>query len=277
MLAPFLVGTVLLVALPMLMTAGMALTAYNALTPPQWVGLANLRDLMVNPLFWIAVRNSLFFIVLAVPLRMLGALGLALLLCRRRAAPYRTAVYIPTIIPDVAYALLWLWILNPIYGPLNMLLGALGLPAPAWLVEPTTARLAIVLMALFQIGEGFVALLAGLNDIPDDFYASAQVDGASRWQQFRWITLPMLSPWLLLLSARDIALSTQSTFTPAYIMTDGGPYFATLFVPVLIFDQAFERFDLGSGSAIMLAFFLGLALLVVLVVLSFGGFGVGDE
>lgn len=272
-------GATLLIAVPALLTFVLALTEYDALSPPIWVGLQNFSEILTNPLFWIAVRNSLYFIVLAVPLRMLGALLLALLLhqSRRGVGIYRAAVYLPTIIPDVAYALIWLWIFNPIYGPLNLLLGTLGLPTPAWLVQPGTAKLAIVLMSLFQIGEGFVVLLAGLHDIPEDYYASAAIDGGSRWQMFRLITLPLLAPWLLLLTIRDITLSAQSTFTPAYLMTDGGPYFSTLFMPLLIFDEAFERFRVGMGSAMMLLFFLGLALLVLLVYFVAGGWGYADD
>ena len=279
MLLPYMLGTVLLVAVPALVTFGLALTHYDALSAPVWAGLGNVRGLLQDPLFRIAVGNSIYFIVLAVPLRIAGALALALLLRHRRRGVglSRVAVYLPTVIPDVAYALIWLWIFNPIYGPLNLLLGALGLPAPAWLVQPHTAKLAIVIMALFQLGEGFVVLLAGLHDVPDDYYAAAAIDGGNRWQMFRWITLPLLAPWLLLLTIRDITLSAQSTFTPAYLMTDGAPNFSTLFVPLLIFDEAFERFRLGMGAAMMLVFFLGLGLLLVLISFVVGGWGYADD
>ena len=158
-----------------------------------------------------------------------------------------------------------------------MVLSGVGLPAPAWLVNPGTAKLAIVIMSLFQIGEGFVVLLAGLHDIPDEYYAAAAIDGGNRWQMFRLITLPLLAPWLLLLTIRDLTLSAQSTFTPAYLMTDGGPYFSTLFMPVLIFDEAFERFRIGMGAAILLLFFLGLAALIVLIYFVAGGWGYADD
>jgi multiple sugar transport system permease protein len=279
MLLPYLLGTLLLIALPALLTFALALTHYDAVSPPIWIGLDNFRSLLRDPLFWTALRNSLYFAILAVPLRILGALGLALLLRRQRrgATAGRVAVYLPTVIPDVAYALIWLWIFNPIYGPLNMLLGAIGLPQPAWLVQPSTAKLAIVLMSLFQIGEGFVVLLAGLHDVPDDYYAAAAIDGGSRWQMFRCITLPLLAPWLLLLTIRDITLSAQSTFTPAYLMTDGAPYFSTLFMPLLIFDEAFERFRVGMGAAIMVVFFVGLALTLWLISMVVGGWGYADD
>jgi multiple sugar transport system permease protein len=181
------------------------------------------------------------------------------------------------VIPNVAYALIWAWIFNPIYGPLNLVLGAVGLPTPAWLARPDTALLAIAIMSAFQIGEGLVVLLAGLQDIPQDYYQSAALDGGTRWQLFRFITLPLLAPWLLLLTLRDIILSAQSTFTPAYLMTGGGPYYATLFMPLLIYQSAFDRFRFGQGAAMMLLLFLSVGLLIVLVYLVMRAWGLTDE
>ena len=279
MLLPYLLGTIVLIALPALLSLALAFTQYDALSAPIWRGLWNFREIFRDPVFGIAVRNSIFFVLLAVPLRVLGALALALLLNHRRRAIglYRVSVYLPTVIPDVPYALIWLWIFNPIYGPLNLLLGALGLPQPAWLLDGTTAKLAIVLMSLFQIGEGFVVLLAGLHELPADFYDAAAVDGGSRWQMFRWITLPLLAPWLLLLTIRDITLSAQSTFTPAFVMTGGDPYYATLFLPLLMYEEAFERFRFGQGSAMMLLLCLGVGLLLLLVYNVVGGWGYADD
>ena len=110
---------------------------------------------------------------------------------------------------------------------------------------PSTALPALVIMSLFQIGEGFILLLAGLQQCPEDYYEAGAIDGASRWQLFRYITLPLLAPWLLLLTVRDIIVTAQNTFTPAYLMTGGGPYYATLFMPLLIYEEAFDRFRFG--------------------------------
>jgi multiple sugar transport system permease protein len=279
MLVPYLAGMFLLVAAPALLSFALALTQYDALSPPVWHGLGNFEQIFRNPLFWTAARNSIYFVALAVPLRVLGALMLALLLRERRrgVAVYRAAVYLPTVIPSVAYALIWTWIFNPIYGPLNQLLGAVGLPAPAWLVRPDTALIAIALMSAFQIGEGFVVLLAGLQDISPDYYQSAKLDGGGRWQLFRFITLPLLAPWLLLLTLRDIILSAQSTFTPAYLMTGGGPYYATLFMPLLIYQTAFDRFRFGQGAAMLLLLFLSVGLLLLLVYYVMRSWGLADD
>jgi len=258
MLLPYLVGTLLLVGLPALMSAILAFTTYDALTPPVFVGFANFRLLAADPIVTTAIGNSLVFILLAVPLRILGALGLALLLLRPRrgVSGYRAAAYVPTVIPDVAFALIWLWIFNPLFGPVNVALGALGLPQPGWLADAETARYPFVVMSVFQIGEGFVVLLAALRGLPREYFDAGAVDGAGRWGSFRYLTLPLLLPWLALLTFRDIILTFQWTFTPSFVMTGGDPYYATMFLPLLTYEEAFDRFRFGAGSALMLITFL---------------------
>ena len=258
LLLPYLVGTLVLVGLPALLSAVLAFTSFDALTPPVFVGFANFRLLAADPIVGTAIGNSLVFILLAVPLRILGALGLALLLVRPRrgVGAYRAAAYLPTVIPDVAFALIWLWIFNPLFGPLNLALGALGLPQPGWLADAETARYPFVVMAAFQIGEGFVVLLAALRGLPAEYYDAGAVDGAGRWASFRYLTLPLLLPWLALLTFRDVILSFQWTFTPSFVMTGGDPYYATMFLPLLIYEEAFDRFRFGAGSALMLITFL---------------------
>ena len=271
MLLPYLVGTLLLVGLPALMSGALAFTTFDALSPPLFVGFANFRLLAADPLVGTALYNSLWFILLAVPLRVLGALGLAMLLFRPRrgATGYRAAVYTPTVLPDIAFALVWLWIFNPLYGPVNVALGALGLPMPGWLAEADTARFPFVVMAAFQIGEGFVVLLAALRGLPRSYFDAGAVDGAGRWALFRYLTLPLLLPWLALLTFRDIILTFQWTFTPAFVMTGGDPGNATLFLSLLTYEEAFDRFRFGAGSALMLITFLLSVAFVLAVYLVF--------
>lgn len=273
MLLPYLGGILLLVGLPAVLSLALAFTEYDALAPPIPVAFENFTEMFRDPLFLKAAKNSLVFICLAVPLRVLGALGVALLLNRPRRGVgiYRAGIYLPTVIPDAAYALIWLWILNPIYGPLNVILRAAGLPAPDWLVDPVTAKLGIVLMSAFQIGEGLVVLLAGLKDIPAEYYDAATVEGGTWHHVFGVVTLPMLLPWLMLLTFRDIILSFQNTFTPALVMTGGDPYYATLFMPLLVYEEAFDHFRFGSGSAMMLVMFLLTAILLLVLYLLFRG------
>ncbi len=279
LLAPFLVGAALLIGLPALLTVVLAFTEYDAFSAPVWSGLQNFRTIFQRDIFWIAVRNSLVFVALGVPLQLLGALALALLLHRPRPGVrhYRIAAYLPSVIPDVAYALIWLWIFNPLYGPLNTVLGSLRLPQPAWLADADTALLALVLMACFRVGEGMLLLIAALQGMPREYFQAAALDGGSRWQLFRYITLPLLAPWLILLLIRDILLSAQSTFTPVYMMTEGGPGYATTLLPYLIFDEAFSHFRIGHAASMMVLMFAVLGVLLWSAGKLTGGWGYADE
>jgi multiple sugar transport system permease protein len=278
LLLPFLTGVVLLVVVPAGLSFVLGFTAYDGLSPPVWRGLQNYCELATADLFRRAAVNSLIFLALTVPLRTLITLGLALLLYRSRrgAQLYRAAIYLPTVVPGVAYALIWLWILNPVYGPLNLILGAFGLPTAAWLVDPRTALPALAFAALFQIGEGFVVLIAGLRHIPNEYYDAAAIDGAGRMATFRYVTLPLIMPWLLLIIIRDMIATTQNTFTPALIMTGGGPYYATLFLPLLMYQTAFDRFRFGEGAAMTVALFVGVGALIALIWRALGGWGYDD-
>jgi multiple sugar transport system permease protein len=267
LLAPYLLGALLLLVIPGLLTFALAFTYYDGISPPIWWGARNFSMFYLDPLERIAIANSLTFTALAVPLRLLAALGLALLLRRPRRGLgfYRAAVFLPTVIPDVAYALLWLWIFNPLYGPVNLLLRAAGLPAPAWLASADSAKLVFVFMSLFQVGEGFVVLLAGLQSVPLDLYDAAVVDGAGPFSLFRYVTLPLISPWLILLAFRDLILSFVYPFTPSLLMTGGDPYYSTLFLPLLAFREAFGSLRFGMGSAItLITFAVSLVLVLAL-------------
>lgn len=278
-LLPYIVGSLVLVIIPAVATFGVAFTEYNSIQPPTWVGLDNFRKLYDSALVRISIRSTVTFLLIAIPLRTVGALLLALLLQTRRrifSLP-RAAVYLPTIIPEVAYAVLWLWIFNPSYGPLNRLLRLFGLFEPQWLAEPGSAQAAIIIMALFTLGEGFVVLLAGLQSIPRTYYEAAQVDGATGWQMFWRITFPLILPWMLLLTFRDLVVSMQNTFTPSFVMTYGGPYYATTYVPLLIYELAFDFFDFGMAAAALIVTYVVLLLLIIGVFnIVSGMWGVGD-
>ena len=268
-LAPFVIGTVALVLLPAVLTFRYAFTDFTGLGDFSFNGLANLERLRDDPFFAASVRASFVHVIIAVPLRLFLAVALALLLAapRRGGRWYRLAVYLPTVIPDVALALLFLWILNPIYGPLNQLLGIFGLPQPIWLAETAGARTGVILMLLFPIGEAFLVVLATRRAIGPKLYEAAALEGARPWQQLRHITLPLMAPVLALLAIRDVGLSLQSTFVPAYVLTDGGPLFATLYVPLYVFDQAFEFLGFGYSAMITLVVLLATLVLVALQLL----------
>jgi multiple sugar transport system permease protein len=279
LLTPFLLGAALLILFPALFTLVLAFTEYDALTAPVWSGLQNFRTIFQREVFWIAVRNSLAFVALGVPLQLLGALLLALLLQQQQwgVRHYRNAAYLPTVIPDVAYALIWLWLFNPLYGPLNKVLAAVGLPQPAWLVDDNTALLSIIFMSSFRIGEGMLLLIAALQAMPSAYFQAAALDGGTRWQLFRYITFPLLIPWLLLLLMRDILLSAQSTFTPVYMMTEGGPGYATMLLPYLVYEEAFSHFRIGHAASMMVVMFAGIGVLLWVLYKVAGGWGYSDE
>ena len=279
LLIPFLAGALLLIGLPALMTFGLAFTRYDAMTPPVWSGWANFAAIFQREIFWIAARNTLLFAGAAALLQVLGALGLALLLHppRRGVHFYRGGVYLTTVLPDVAYALIWLWLFNPLYGPINLVLGRLGLPQPAWLIDPATALPSLVIMAAFRVGEGMLLLIAARQALPEAYYHAAMIDGAGRWAIFRHITWPLLVPWLLLLFVRDIVVAAHSTFTAVYIMTGGGPGYATTLLPYLVFEEAFSHLRIGQAAAMLTVLFAVIALFVGLVYRSLGERGYADD
>ena len=260
MLAPFALGLLVLVAAPAAITFGLALTDYDLVRSPTFVGFDNFRELLDDRVFGIVLVNSFLFAAIATPLRLLVALGLALLLWSRfrGVGVARSVAVIPTVVPEVAYGLLWLWLLNPLYGPVNGLLTAGGeggatvfgrLP-PQWLTDPNHARAGIILMSLFTVGEAFVILLVARLAVSSDLYELAALEDAPGWDVFRRITLPVLAPVLVLLFLRDTLLSFTFTFVPALIVTEGGPPdYATTYLPLFVYREAFEYLRYGYAAA----------------------------
>ena len=264
MLAPYLLGLFVLVVLPAAITFGLALTEYDLIRSPRFAGLGNFRELWDDNVFWTSLRNSLMFILFSVPLRLAGAILLALLLHRRfrGVAGYRAAGYLPSVVPDVAYALLWLWILNPLYGPLNLALGTLGGPTPSWLTDPLSAQWAVIIMSLFTIGEGFIVAMATRQGIPGELYELGAVEGARPLHMLARVTLPLMAPTLLLLMFRDTIFSFQANFVPSLHVTGGGPEYATTYLPLFIYRNGFEYLRYGYAAAATLSMFLITALIV---------------
>jgi len=263
---PYLLGIVLLVAIPVAGTLYLAFTEYFGIVVPEFIGVDNFTRMLASGRFWTALGNSTIYVLIAVPPRVVGAVGLALLLHRHSAGSgaARTAVFLPTIVPDVAYALLWLYIFNPLFGPLTLGLEAIGIPSPEWLVDPATARVSVALMSAFQIGEGFVIALAVRRSIPNHLYESAAVDGASPWFTLSRVTLPLMFPVLVLLALRDVIISFQANFVPALIVTEGGPRLATFFLPLYVYREGFRYGRLGYAAAVTLTMFV-ITVVVVIV------------
>ncbi|GAA3923714.1 carbohydrate ABC transporter permease [Actinoplanes auranticolor] len=267
MLMPYLIGLLVLVLLPAVITLALAFTEYDLLRPPRWAGLANFSELIDDPIFRVALTNSLVFALVAVPLRVLFALGLALLLHRRAlgVGSARSAAMLPTAVPEIAYGLLWLWLLNPLYGPINQVLRTggengltmLGRTPPQWLTDPTDARAAIIAMSLFTMGETFVVLLAARRALPRDVYEMAALEDATGWDVFRRVTLPLMAPVLGLLLVRDAVQSLHFTFVPALVVTDGGPPpYATTYLSLFVYRNGFEYLRYGYAAAATLVMIL---------------------
>lgn len=259
---PYMTGLVVLVGLPLLGAIVLSFLEFSGIGPAEYVGFENFERLLQDESFWRSAGNSLIFVAISVPLRLAGAVAFALLLHKRSrvAASGRVAAYLPTVIPDVAYALLWLWLLNPLYGPLALALGAAGVGDV--LTDPWGARVAIAVMSAFQIGEAFIVALAARRLIPGQLYEAAAVEGARPWFIFRKVTLPLMAPILGLLALRDVILSFQVNFVPALLVTEGGPRLATTYLPLYAYQQGFRYFKLGYAAAMTLTMFLLTALVV---------------
>lgn len=281
LLLPYLAGIVLLVVLPAILSFSLVFFRYDALSPPVWIGDLNFLVAYTDELFKLSIQNSLALIILPVPFRVLGALLLAMLLRRngRFLGWFRAISFLPSIIPSAAFALAWLWILNPLFGPLNLILQAVGLQPPNWLADPLWAKPAIALMSLWQIGEGFLVCLAALQDLPVDIEDASQIDGASKWQHFIYVTLPLMAPILLLLTLRDAILTFQESFTTIIMMTGGGPYYATYTLPMFVYEQGFGLLNFGVASAALWVMYgvTGLIVIVLYVIARQWQIGTTDE
>jgi multiple sugar transport system permease protein len=257
MLVPYAIGAVALFLIPAQLTFALALTDADLLTSPSFIGLDNFTGLADDPIFPEVLWRSLLFVAILVPLRLALATGFALLLHAnfRGAGAGRTFAFLPTVIPDTAYALVWLFLLNPIYGPMNALLGAVGIGPVSWFSDGNAAFGAIILMLCFTMGESFIVALAARQELPAELYSVARLEGARPWYVLRTITLPLMAPVLGLLATRDAAISLQASFTATYLLTDGGPDRATLFLPIYSFDKGFEQLQYGYAAAMMLISF----------------------
>lgn len=255
---PFMFGIGLLVALPAAAALALAFTEFTGIGAPRFTGIDNFTRLLGDDAFWRSLGNSLIYVLVAVPLRLIAAVGAALLLhSRDRGSGIgRVAAYTPSVVPDVAWALLWLWILNPLFGPLALALASVGINEPGFLTDPWAARLSIAVMGAFQIGEAFVIALAARRLIPARLYEAAAVDGASAWFTLRTVTLPLMMPAIGLLALRDVVLSFQISFVPALIVTEGGPRYATTYLPLYLYRSAFRYFRLGYASAMSVFLFV---------------------
>ena len=225
----------------------------------RFIGFGNYGELLQTPLFWKALRNTFYFVVVGVPLSIGLSLGAALLLNGVSSALvgfFRTALFAPVVTTLVAVAVIWTYLLHTRYGMLNYALEALGVDPVDWLGDPNWAMPAIILFAVWKnFGYNMVILLAGLQTIPNDLYEAARIDGANTWDRFRHVTLPGLGPMLLLVSVLTMAGYFQ-LFAEPYVMTQGGPVESTVSVLYFMYEQGFKWWNLGFASAVAFILFV---------------------
>jgi multiple sugar transport system permease protein len=233
----------------------------------RFVGLGNYAELFGTPLFWKALGNTFYFVIVGVPLSIALSLGAALLLnggIRRLSGLFRTALFAPVVTTLVAVAVIWRYLLHTRYGMINYGLAQLGIEPVDWLGDPHWSMPAIILLAVWKnFGYNMVILLAGLQTIPADLYEAATIDGASAWQRFRYVTIPSLAPMLLLVSILTMAGYFQ-LFAEPYVMTQGGPVESTVSVLYFMYEQGFKWWNLGVASAV--AFILFVIMFVITMI-----------
>ena len=273
-LSPWIVSLLVFTAYPMLASFFFALTKYDVLNPPTFIGAENFVTMFTrDPLYWVAVWNTIFFTCFSVPLSLLVALGLAVLLNQRAVGIgiYRTIFYLPAVVPAAAAVLLWVVMLDPRSGIVNSVLGAVGLPQPGWLKSADWAKPGLILMSVWaSSGSAMLIFLAGLKDVPQSLLEAATIDGANAWQRFWHVTLPLLTPTIYFNLIMGLIASFQ-VFGPAFFATSIerwglGPLNSLLMYMLHLYRSAFLHFDMGYASAMALVLFIVLVALTLLVV-----------
>jgi multiple sugar transport system permease protein len=272
-LSPWLLGTGLFFLYPLATTAYLSFTRYDGFVSPVWNGLDNWRFVFQDyPFFWPAMRNTLWFVVVLVTLRIVSGLVLGMLVIhvKRGQSLLRTIFYAPFLAPPVAATLAFVFILNPGTGPIDTLLGHLGVSAPSWFNDPTWSKPALTLLAIWGVGDLMVIFMAALLDVPKELYEAAELDGAGAVSRFRFVTLPYLRP-ILLFSAVTGVIATMQYYTEPFIagqvasgqiggsgqqVEPGYPDKSTLTLPQLVYNLGFQRFDIGAACAIAVVLFV---------------------
>jgi multiple sugar transport system permease protein len=269
-ISPWIIGFLVFTLGPLAASFYLSFTDYNLLQPPKFIGLANYLQMIRDSDFWQSLYVTMYYAIVSVPLDLLVALVLALLLNQnvRYLGLFRTLFYLPAVLPPVAVSVLWNWILNPEYGILNRFLALLGLPQPQWLVTPQWTVPAFIVMSIWGVGTAMVILLAGLQDVPQSLYEAAVIDGASTWQKFRYITLPMISPVLFFNLVMGV-IGAFSYFTQAYVMGSGygqgaGVNNSGLFYVLNIYLQV-SSLHMGYACALAWVLFFIILLLTLLI------------
>ncbi|MEV8374830.1 sugar ABC transporter permease [Kribbella sp. NPDC056861] len=293
-LSPWLIGVSVFFLYPLASTVYFSFMKYDGFTPPVWTGLKNWTYVFTDyPFFWPALRNTLWLVIVMVTLRVVFGLGIGLLITKVKtgAGLFRTLFYLPYLAPPVAATMAFAFLLNPGTGPVNNILGKIGLPQPGWFNDPTWSKPALTLLAIWGIGDLMVIFMASLLDVPLEQYEAASLDGASAWQRFVHVTLPNIQP-ILLFAVITGVIQTMQYYTQPLIagkvasgviggsgqqFEPGYPDKSTLTLPQLVYNLGFQRFDTGGASVIALVLFV-LAMVFTAILMRRGsGFLATDD
>ncbi|WP_274653595.1 carbohydrate ABC transporter permease [Paenibacillus humicola] len=268
---PWILGILIFSAYPLVMSIYYSFTTYSILDPGQWVGGGNYKDLMADGTFWISIYNTLYYTFISVPLNILVGVGLALMLNTkiRGQGIYRTIFFLPSLVPAVATTIIWLWLLNPQFGLVNYWLEKIGISGPGWLGDEHWSKPSLILMGVWGVGQAIVIYLAGLQDIPQDYYDAAEVDGAGTALKLRHITLPLMTP-VIFFNLIMGTIGAMQNFVLPYTLTNGtgSPANSLTMYVMYLYQNAFNYLKMGYASAMAWILFLIVALLTVLIFIT---------
>lgn len=269
--APWFIGMAVFLLYPLAASIYYSFCDYSVLKEPVFIGLANYTDLFHDEIFWKTILNTGVYAIMALPAGLILALSLAMLLNSKvkGMAIYRTFFFIPSLVPMVSLAVVWMWILNGEHGVLNSVLNMVGITGPNWLGDPAWSKPALVVVGIWGVGNSMLIYLASLQDVPQPLIEAADLDGANFWQKTRNVTLPMISPVILFNLIMGI-IGTLSVFAVPYVMFPGGsPVRSTYFYAMYLFDNAFRFNKMGYACAMgWIMFLITLALTIVSLRLS---------
>jgi len=265
--APWIFGILLFNVYPLFSSIFYSLTDFNGMRMTAWVGLENYRMLFNDHVFWISVRNTLEFAAIVVPISLVFGVSTAMLLNlpSKFQGVYRVIAFLPTLVPGVATAIIWQWILNGQFGIVNFYLREMGFNPPAWFGNPDWARPAMSIIIQWGIGTTILTYLAGLQDIPEQYYEAAKIDGAGVFSRFRNVTLPLLTPVLFFNLVMGIINSVQMFVLPIMISPDGTPAHSMTFYAVYLYRNAFSHLRMGFANAMAWMMFVVILLITCFI------------
>jgi len=269
---PWILGFLVFILGPFIVSFYLSFTTYSILQPGKWVMLDNyVKAFTDDRLFWKVLGNTAYYVLGSVPLRIVLAFALALLLNTkvRGLAVWRTLFYVPSITPLVATFILWMYLLNPKFGLINHVLGLVGIDPLPWLTNPTWSKPALLVMSVWWVGGNMVIFLAGLQGIPDHLYEAARLDGANAWRRLLHVTIPLMTPTIYFNMVMNLINAFQ-VFAQSFIMTGGGPLNSTRFYMHYLYDNAFLYFKMGYASALAWVLFIIIFALTMLTVKTSG-------